>query len=125
MKFLNELDELKILLNEMEEGYTTYALKIANINSLIENLLLVIEKDRFSGVQGYNYCKALKELLQKKKEYSDLMYKYKKVLRVYNSRWLNTQLQKKEIELKNRTYKTKVFKNIEAVTELINKNRLI
>jgi hypothetical protein len=125
MKFLNELDELKILLNEMEEGYTIYALKTANINSLIENLLLVIEKDRFNGVQGYNYCKALKELLQKKKQYSDLMHKYKKVLRVYNSRWLNTQLQTKEKEFKNRTYKTKVFKDIDDVIELLNKNILI
>lgn len=125
MKFLNELEELKILLDEMESIYTTYSVKVANANSRIESLLLLIEKDRFNSSQGYNYSKALKELLLKKREYSELKEKYKKVLRVFNSRWIDIQLQRKQEKFKSKRYKTKVFKDIDDVIKLLDKNEQI
>jgi hypothetical protein len=108
-----------MILCKVEEEYTSYAMKRANIDNLIDKLLLVIEHDNFNCAQAYNYCRSLKELLIKKKEYTALKSKYKGIIRYYNSRWLNIQLEKEKKKLNSRKYTGKIFSQDEEIIKII------
>jgi hypothetical protein len=119
------IKELENTLCEVEEQYNISSINIDKLDSLIKKLFIVIEKDKFNVAQAYNYCKVLKELLLKKRVYIDLQCKYKSMLKLYNSKWIRTELVKKEKSISNRRYYSRVFHKEDDITKYLNENKEI
>lgn len=119
------LHNLENTLNQIEEQYKKLSIEEVNINSYIEKLLLVIEKDNFNSAEAYNYCKILKELLKRKRIYGDVSSKYQMVLKISNSSHFRSELSKKEKSISKKQYTARVFSREEAITKYLNQEKEI
>jgi len=116
------LDELETLFQELEIQNNNYLNKSATIEDLIKKLLMVIQNDNFNSAEAYNYCKILKELLNKKLEIDDLKCKCKQLLAFYTSKQIKDNMDKKEIQIRNKRYTARIFHKEDDIGKYINDN---
>lgn len=119
MEFINEIESLNNIIKNLEVEQEELMGKYCQVAELIEKLLLVIERDNFNSAQGYNYCRNLKELLIKKRNYSQLNSRYKGVLKAYKRQIIELKVNKKKAVLESRNYMARVINDDEDILSII------
>ncbi|MGH4121720.1 MAG: hypothetical protein ACREV6_02085 [Clostridium sp.] len=122
MEVLKVLNKLEILFQELEIQYNDYLKRGTTIDDLIKKLLMVIENDNFNSAEAYNYCKILKELLIKKRKIDDLKFKYEKILSIYTSKIIRTNIDRKMNDIRSKKYTSRFFHNEEEISKYLNES---
>lgn len=119
MQFINEIEKLNSIMKDLEKEREESIAKYCEIAKVIEKLLLVIELDNFNSSQGYNYCRNLKELLIKRRNYAELNSKYKRLIKSYNIKEMELNVSRKKGVLDSRGYKARVIKDDEDILGML------